>query len=131
MSDIPWFSFISRREQERKEKKYKSQMFPFGDAQKEKELNLLNTLFLGEKNGNELLYQLLCVKECLMAEEPEWRQEELRKWQRGPLVQKLSVAGRMNIMALAMLEQECVSLEEFPDAEQVLARARELAGRVE
>ena len=64
MGNIPWFSMMSRRDREKKERKYKEQMFPFGEPQRDWEQAILKELFPQVKDGDQLLYQLLCAKEC-------------------------------------------------------------------
>ncbi|MEW4412048.1 hypothetical protein [Clostridium sp. AN503] len=129
MGNIPWFSMMSRRDREKKERKYKEQMFPFGEPQRDWEQAILKELFPQVKDGDQLLYQLLCAKECLLEEDPDWREEGLAKWLNSSLMQRFSAEERMMILALAWLEQGRASLEEFPDREQVLKKAAELESR--
>lgn len=129
MGNVPWFQWMSRRDREKKEKKYKEKMFPFGESQRDREKALLKELFHQMKDEDQLLYQLLCAKECLLEEDPDWREEGLAKWLNSSLMQRFSSEERMTILALACLERECGSLEEFPDRGQVLEKVTELERR--
>ena len=90
MGSIPWVSMMSRRDREKKERKYKEQMFPFGEPQRDWEQVILKELFPQVKDGDQLLYQLLCAKECLLEEDPDWREEGLAKWLNSSLMQRFS-----------------------------------------
>lgn len=126
MNNISWFKIVSRRDREKNEKKYKEKMFPLGESQQDREQALLKELLPNTKDSDQLLYHLICAKECLMEEDSEWREEGLEKWLGSSLMQRLSAGERATILALAQIEQECTSMEEFPDVEQVLAKVKEL-----
>ncbi len=126
MGNIPWFRMVSRRDREKREKKYKEQMFPLGEAQRDREQALLKELFPQFKDEEQLIYQLLCAKECLLEEDSDWREEGLARWLGSSLMQRFSEEEKMMILAFAQLEQGCGGLEDFPNREQVMERALEL-----
>lgn len=126
MGEFSWFKITTRREREKQEKKYQKRMFPLGDGQREKELALLAALFPGKKDPGELLYQLICVKECMLEEDEEDRQAALARWRAGTLVQEYTSREKAVFLALERLEHACASLEEFPNQEQLLAEAERI-----
>lgn len=124
---ISWFESVPRKEQERREKQYYKRMFPLGERQKDRELELLRQFsVLRAVKDQDLLYHLVCVKECLQAEEEEEREENLCEWRGSRLAKALSREARNVIIALAVLEEDCESLEQFPSKEQIDREARRI-----
>lgn len=121
---ISWFQFTSRKEQRNKEKRYYKKMFPLGEKQRDRELDVFRQFsVLRDMKEQDLMYQLLCLKECLSQEEEE-RAEAVRVW-RGSILAKRMTREMQNILiALAELEADCESLEEFPTVEEIAARAK-------
>lgn len=121
---ISWFQFTSRKEQRNKEKRYYKKMFPLGEMQRGRELDVFRQFsVLRDMKEQDLMYQLLCLKECLSQEEEE-RAEAVRVW-RGSILAKRMTREMQNILiALAELEADCESLEEFPTVEEIAARAK-------
>ena len=121
---ISWFQFTSRKEQRNKEKRYYKKMFPLGEMQRGRELDVFRQFsVLRDMKEQDLMYQLLCLKECLSQEEEE-RAETVRVW-RGSILAKRMTREMQNILiALAELEADCESLEEFPTVEEIAARAK-------
>lgn len=117
---ISWFESVSRKEQERREKQYYKKMFPLGEQQKDRELELLRQFsVLRAVKAQDLLYYLVCVKECLQVEEDEEREANLCEWRGSRLAKTMSREAQDVIIALAMLEEDCESLEQFPSKEGI------------
>lgn len=62
---ISWFDMVSSKEKKRQEEKYNKMIFPFGQAQKEKELELLKRL-IPSKKSEDSLYQVVLLKEIFL-----------------------------------------------------------------
>ena len=123
---IPWFEITSRKEQRNREKRYYKKMFPLGEMQRDRELDVFRqfSVLRGIKE-QDLMYQLLCVKECLCQEEEE-RAEAVRVWRGSVLAKRMTREMQNILIALAELEADCESLEEFPAANEIADRAKEL-----
>lgn len=120
---ISWFDMTSRRERERRERKYYEKMFPLGEAQRQRELEILAGA-VPEGKPEELLYQLLCVKECLQEEDSEERADALREWEASPLAQRAGAWARAVTAALARLEAQAGLTQSLSPAEAENAGAR-------
>lgn len=127
--EISWFRSVPKREQVRKEKEYKNRMFPFGDTQQARETEILREILETKLSDTDMLYQLLCVKECLQFPDDEDCAENLAEWRASPLAKRLTAKDRAVFQALAKLEEGCTGLEEFPDAKTVRAEAAKLEYR--
>lgn len=72
MGSIFGLSFETKEERERKEKEYANRIFPFGDVQKGKVLDLLCAIFPGASRQQLLLHYIL-MKEVLAGDgEPDF-----------------------------------------------------------
>ena len=124
---IPWLESVSRRERERREKKTRQMMFPFGEEQRKAELRLLRELVTTRAQDSDLLFQLFSAKAALRpSEEEEDQEERLKEWLRSHLARGFAPKERAAFWALAELEQSAQSLEELPGPEAVRRRAGEL-----
>ncbi len=120
---IPWFESVTPQQRRKREEKYLRMMFPFGAAQKEREISLLKQCVKAGLKDGELLYQLLCVKEALLEEDEESRKTALANWAKSHLAGYLSPNDKRIVYALAKMGLACKSLEDFPDADALTAKA--------
>lgn len=65
---ITVFDFVSAKERKRREEEFFRQSFPLGEAQKEKERELLQALFPG-KSKQSVLYNMLTLKDAIREED--------------------------------------------------------------
>lgn len=121
--EVSWFKSIPKREQLRREKEYKNQMFPFGEAQKKWETDILQSLLETKLSPRDALYQLVCVKECLQLSAEDERNEDLLEWRKSPLAKGLTRRDAAILIALAELESKCMKFDEFPVYERILQEA--------
>ncbi len=124
---IPWLDFSSSREKRKREERYYRAMFPFGEAQRERERELLIRCTDARLGAEELLYQLLCVREALQDEDEESREEALDNWKRSRIAAKLSEADRRVVYALAAMPMSCSGLEEYPDEDTLKQKAEKIS----
>ncbi|TAH68851.1 MAG: hypothetical protein EWM47_07760 [Anaerolineaceae bacterium] len=67
------FDFQSKKEREKNYQEYAKKIFPFGDAQKEKVLEILNDLS-AYKQANQLLMHYILIKEAMIdSEEKDYK----------------------------------------------------------
>ncbi len=123
-----WFETVSSKERKRREDRLRSEMLPFGEAQREAELRLLRALVTTRARDSELLFQLISAKTALRPAKEEddpdrARQNALREWLHSKLARGYSAQERAVFWALAELEQPAQSLADLPDAEQVRQKA--------
>ena len=123
-----WFSFSSPEERKEQEQAYLRTVFPFGEAQKRLEQDLLKTCVQAPVNENEKLYQLLVVKGLYAQTRPEKLEDALRGWYRGSLLKKWPDPARAALLALARLSRKAETPEDLPDEKQVLEYAEEMKG---
>ncbi|MCD8084097.1 MAG: hypothetical protein LUE86_11455 [Clostridiales bacterium] len=123
---IPWLEFVSPRERKRREEQYYRRMFPFGEEQRRLEGRLLSRCTDTKLSEEELLFQLLCVREVLQEEDEMSRKDALESWRKNPLTANLSPADRQVVYALAVLSAGCSSLEEYPDEKRLRAEAEKI-----
>ena len=124
---IPWLEGVNRKEQARREKKARQMMFPFGEAQRRLEIQLLRGLVATRARDSDLLYQLFSAKAALRPDEGnEDRGELLKEWLHSHLARGFTPWERAVFWALAELEQPALSLEDLPGPEPVRRRADEL-----
>lgn len=117
---IRWLDMESRKDREKREKRYEQQMFPMGERQKAAELALLEQVVRSVK-PQDALYQLLQVREILINETDEGeRQAQLREWRDSRLARKLSDADVSLLIRLVPRIRECEDMETFPTAAEVL-----------
>ncbi|MFR5601340.1 MAG: hypothetical protein ACLTKI_02790 [Lachnospiraceae bacterium] len=116
---IGWLTMESKRDREKRERKYVSRMFPLGEGQKEAEEALLKQL-IPSVSVQDALYQYLQVKEILLEEDEEDREDLLSDWKENRLTRRLSPEEQNRLFAMARLVMECDSLEKMPDAETIL-----------
>lgn len=116
---INWFSFVSKEQREQHEQDYFKKMFPMGEEQKIREAMLLKACILTELQPSEKLYQLQVVKEAFRQPDEKRKMAALKKWYQAPLADKLSPQERSMLLALAELEQNCSTLEEMPEPEEI------------
>lgn len=130
---ISWFGFTTRKQRRRREEHDRRQMFPFGEAQREAELALLRQLIeLRGVRDNDLLYQLVEAKDCLVCQEDEDEEDRLQRlqqWLQSPLASRFPPRQLLCFLALAELEQGMEDLTALPDADAVRRRAEELRAR--
>lgn len=121
---IQWLEFLTEKERSRREKRAKSRLVPLGDAQQEAELALLRPLVQTRAADSDLLFQLICAKNCVTPADPEDDPAELlEEWLSSPLARRFSHAERMTFLALAKLERGVASLEQMPTAQQLSEQA--------
>ena len=120
---ISWFKGVSAKESVQQEKKYLQKMFPFGQAQKEKEKQLLQELIIKKVRVEDLLYQLLEVKEAMLLEDEEERREEMIIWWNTKLAKQFSDAEKLLFCAMAQAVLALDSLEAFPSANEIREKA--------
>jgi len=118
---ISWFDMTSPKQRAKREKRYEQEMFPFGTEQREREIALLHKLIPGKHADSDLLYQLLQAKEAVGEADEEDRQRALSLWRGSELLRRLPKVTYESLLAMAQLEKEMTSLEEFPTEDRVLA----------
>ena len=118
---IQWLEFLTEKERARREKRAKSRLMPLGDAQQAAELALLRPLVQTSADDSDLLFQLLCAKNCVTPADPEEDTAELlEEWLASPLTRRFALPERMAFLALARLECGMTALEQMPSAQQLL-----------
>lgn len=118
---IQWLEFLTEKERARREKRAKSRLVPLGDAQQAAELALLRPLVQTSADDRDLLFQLLCAKNCVTPADPEEDTAELlEEWLSSPLTRRFALPERMTFLALAKLECGMTALEQLPSAQQLL-----------
>ncbi len=123
-SKIPWLDMTPPAERQKNFERYQREMFPLGPRQRELELAALQRLVGGRYGQQELLFQLLQVKECLAGAEGEARQRALARWGVGQLARRFAPQERAVFIALAVLQEGSTDLASFPTDEEVQAEAR-------
>ena len=81
---------------------------------------------------NDLLYQLVEAKDCLVCQEDEDEEDRLQRlqqWLQSPLASRFPPRQLLCFLALAELEQGMEDLTALPDADAVRRRAEELRAR--
>lgn len=128
---ITWFDMISPRERKRQEEDYSHKIFPFGIAQRDKELELLECL-IPDKKPADSLYQTVLLKEIFLelsfqkGEEifeavvtDERIIEDLQEWGKNKLVQKYTVIEQNLLKAFAWKCLHICGVNDFPNATDV------------
>ena len=75
-----WFSFTAPEEQKKHEQEYFQKVFPFGEAQKQREQELLLQCVKAPVGENEKMYQLLLLKSILTEKDPAALDSGLTEW---------------------------------------------------
>lgn len=112
---IAWFDMLSPKQREAREREVRNAIFPFGEAQRAAEIDLLRKLIHTRSTESVLLFQLAQAKEAVNADD----KEALKEWFTSPLARSFKREERACILAAAQLERTITSLDEMPDKESV------------
>lgn len=111
---LGWFDLRNSHQRKKDESRFLSQVFPLGEAQKEKELALLKAL-LPSMKPEDSLYQLIQIKQILLSDDAEW---ERKDWEETQLAKRLKPEAREKLFALAKEAITWKSVEEIPDVSE-------------
>lgn len=121
---IPWLDMRPPAQRQEDFARYEREMFPLGPRQRELELAALQRLVGGRYGPQELMFQLLQVKECLAGAEGEERRRALARWRTGQLARRFAPGEQALFIALAVLQEGSTDLAAFPTDEELQAEAR-------
>lgn len=116
------FDNRSKDEKKRDYDLYTKRIFPFGDEQKEKVGDLLETMFPTETRRYLLLHYIL-IKEELMQEEPMSYDEIATKINRKKLV-RITPEFKATVKALTEIDRAIDENLKYPGAEELRELAR-------
>ncbi len=120
------FTFPSKEQEQYDQQLFETRIFPFGaEKQKAIELNLLRQVIFTRCGDDELIYQLTSVKDIL-SRKTAYEDKALSEWYNSFLVEVFPPAERANLIALAELEKDCASLDDFPSPLEIVNRANTL-----
>ena len=115
------FEFVSKKEAEKRRLKYINKMLPFGEDQRKLEIALLKDCMSSKLRDEERLYFFFCVKECLLQDDEDY-DDAISFYRTGKFGSELPDRDWLVMKTLAELELGCTSLEDFPDADDILSR---------
>lgn len=128
---ITWFDMISPKERKRQEEDYNHKIFPFGLAQRDTELELLECL-IPDKKPTDSLYQTVLLKEIFLESSFQKGEEtfaaviaderiieDLKEWEKNKLVQKYTAIEQNLLKAFAWKCLHICGLRDFPKATDV------------
>lgn len=118
--------FVSKAEQRRREAEYQKRLFPIGEAQKQKEREILSQIIHSICDEKELFYHLSTVKEIMSRYEDAERERHLYRWYSGYLAKAMNSQECANIIALAEMEEKYSSLDEYPNVALIEVRGQEI-----
>jgi hypothetical protein len=110
------FDFRSKEEKQRSYEAYSKQIFPYGDAQKERIAELLTALFPKEKPSFVLMYYIL-VKAAMLEEETVDYETAAKKVKGSPI--KSTPALRAGIYPLLKVDLNIDESLEYPSLEEL------------
>ncbi|MBQ6735515.1 MAG: hypothetical protein IJR00_11495 [Lachnospiraceae bacterium] len=113
---ITVFDFVSAKERKRREEEFFRQSFPLGEAQKEKEKELLQALFPG-KSKQSVLYNMLTIKDAIREEDD--LPSAVAYWKGEVPTQDLTPEEQELMIRYTLKSIRTQSLEQYPDAEHV------------
>ncbi len=121
LKELSWFKFVSRKEQEKQDAIYAKKMFPFGqEQQKQTEIELMQSLLTKRMDKQEIIYNLLCVKQALMEEENADKKQGLALWYKSKNLSHMEYEEKMYFVSAASLILIAKSLDEFPSKQLVI-----------
>jgi hypothetical protein len=133
-----WFVIKSKKERERDKKKYFNRVFPLGEAQKEKDGELLEQLIpASEIQAQEKLFLLISMRDLYTdptREEDDGPVNEavvMKGWHGWKVAKHISDQEKALFLALARLSLKAPSLEEYPQIADIRALADEILAKVQ
>ena len=110
------FSFTSPAQRREKERAYEKKLFPLGIEQRDFALKALRPLINSKKSDAELLFAFISTKEKLIDDSEQMAYAYLERQR------YFSDLEKAYIMALVLLDVNVVSLEEYPNTEDVKSK---------
>lgn len=129
---LGWFKWETKAQREKREKAYTQRMFPFGEEQRNWEINMIKELFPEvKKYTQEVHYAVLTLREGLLDtqlpeddEDYETEEQVLNYWDKTETTRSMMKKGYYPcIKAMAYLENAAASLEELPTADMIRAES--------
>ncbi len=118
--EIKWFKFTSEREERKKKAHFNKTIFPLGEEfQKEKEYEIVASLFDYKISFQEVIFNLVCVKQALLEEEKKDILEDLHFWHTSPSSSIIKKKDKPLFISAAELLLNVKAVEEFPTKEDI------------
>ena len=121
-----WFSFTAPEEQKKHEQEYFQKVFPFGEAQKQREQELLLQCVKAPVGESEKMYQLLLLKSILTEKDPAALDSGLTEWYHSILLKKWPEAARAALLSMAQLSLRADRIDALPNEECILTYAKQI-----
>ncbi len=126
------FTWESKAKREARRKAYYAKVYPMGAPQQEWEKSTLKEIFPKNKHPEDLIFELIVLREALMNAQLDTADEDympesegVARWKKSRMTNFLKDEERAVVMSMAYLEIQATCMEELPEAQQIVENAEQ------